>query len=160
MTSGPSQAGIAGGISKVNTVDNYISLVMNDTMRLEGEMNAYFLKTRSANSVGQVRVLDFNPYNLRIGDPKDAGDTGVMPKKRKENTPSVAELIEEVNPQPQMVTGEIEGLPGVEKESGSGKLPEELFEEEKELPLVPSMPKLRTDDGGEALLDMMERLRG
>lgn len=66
----PDQAVIAGGISKVNTVDNYISIYMNPEMRLKGEMLLYFLKTRSSSAVGSMVQLAFNPDNLIISDKK------------------------------------------------------------------------------------------
>lgn len=66
----PDQAVIAGGISKVNTVDNYISIYMNPEMRLKGEMLLYFLKTRSSSAVGTMVQLAFNPDNLIISDKK------------------------------------------------------------------------------------------
>lgn len=68
--SNPDQAIIAGGISKINTVDNYISIYMNPEMRLKGEMFLYYLKTRSSSAVGSMTQLAFNPENLIISDKK------------------------------------------------------------------------------------------
>lgn len=67
-TATPDQAIIAGGISKINTVDNYISIYMNPEMRLKGEMFIYYLKTRSSSAVGTMTALTFNPDNLIISD--------------------------------------------------------------------------------------------
>ena len=101
------------------------------------------------NSVGVLEV-----------DRKDGEEHPVMPTKRK-NTPSVEDLMEEINmPEPASVTADIEGLPGVEEAIKTKAPPEELFQDEKELPIIPSMPKFKTEDGGEALLDLMDRLRG
>jgi len=66
----PDQAVIAGGISKINTVDNYISIYMNPEMRLKGELFLYYLKTRSSSAVGSVSHLAFNPDNLIMSDTK------------------------------------------------------------------------------------------
>lgn len=66
----PDHAIIAGGISKINTVDNYISIYMNPEMRLKGEMFLYYLKTRSSSAVGSMSQLAFNPENLIISDKK------------------------------------------------------------------------------------------
>jgi RecA/RadA recombinase len=66
----PDQAIIAGGISKINTVDNYISIYMNPEMRIRGEMFLYYLKTRSSKAVGSMTQLAFNPDNLIISDKK------------------------------------------------------------------------------------------
>ena len=62
----PDQGVIAGGLTKVNTVDNYISLYMNPSMRVSGDMAAYFLKTRSSAAVGSSCMLKFNPDTLQI----------------------------------------------------------------------------------------------
>lgn len=66
----PDQSIIAGGISKINTVDNYISIYMSPEMRLKGEMLLYYLKTRSSSAVGSMTQLAFNPDNLIISDKK------------------------------------------------------------------------------------------
>lgn len=66
----PDQSIIAGGISKINTVDNYISIYMNPEMRLKGELFLYYLKTRSSKAVGTMTQLVFNPDNLIIADKK------------------------------------------------------------------------------------------
>lgn len=62
----PDQGVIAGGLTKVNTVDNYISLHMDPSMRIQGNMAAYFLKTRSSSAVGSSCMLKFNPDTLQI----------------------------------------------------------------------------------------------
>jgi archaellum biogenesis ATPase FlaH len=64
----PDQAVIAGGISKVNTVHNYISLVMNAEMAVRGDMVAWFLKTRTSNGKGESVMLNFDVNTLRITD--------------------------------------------------------------------------------------------
>lgn len=69
----PDQSIIAGGISKINTVDNYISIYMDPSMRIKGEMIVYFLKTRSSSAVGSSQLLSFNPKNLIISDSKQSG---------------------------------------------------------------------------------------
>lgn len=67
-TASPDQSVIAGGISKVNTVDNYISIYMSPEMRLRGEVFIYYLKTRSSSAVGTMTPLAFNPDNLIMSD--------------------------------------------------------------------------------------------
>jgi RecA/RadA recombinase len=64
----PDQGVIAGGISKVNTVHNYISLYMNDEMALRGDLMAFFLKTRSSQGKGNSTALHFNRNTLQITD--------------------------------------------------------------------------------------------
>lgn len=59
---------IAGGISKVNTVDWYVSIVMNDMMKSAGEIMFVFLKTRSSDGVGKQISLIWDNNRLRIKD--------------------------------------------------------------------------------------------
>jgi DnaB-like helicase C terminal domain len=84
-TSTPDQSIIAGGISKINTVDNYISIYMNPEMRLRGEMFIYFLKTRSSSAVGSMSQLAFNPDNLIISDTKTATVSVINAIKNRAN---------------------------------------------------------------------------
>lgn len=152
----PSQAGIAGGLSKINTVDNYISLFMDDTMKLEGNMNAYFLKARSSRGTGHMSMLSFNPTNLRIGDPDGGGQTSVMPRRRKKDTPVIEELIEEINT-PNKVTAKVEGMPGIVDEVSVKEPLVDLFDDSDQPPV---MPKLETKDGGARLMNLMTSLSG
>lgn len=60
---------IAGGISKINTTDVYVSIKFTDTMRAKGIIGFQFEKTRSSDGVGSTIELDFNKQTLRITDP-------------------------------------------------------------------------------------------
>jgi len=64
---------IAGGISKINTTDVYVSIIMNDAMRAAGEIAFMFLKTRSSDGVGKTIYLKWHGSSLRITNP-DGGD--------------------------------------------------------------------------------------
>jgi len=64
---------IAGGVSKINTSDNVIGLLMTDAMRARGEMQLQFLKTRSSGGVGSKLFLAFNNETLRIEDKEEGG---------------------------------------------------------------------------------------
>jgi len=66
---------IAGGISKINTTDVYISIIMNDAMRANGEIAFMFLKTRSSDGVGKTIYLKWDGSSLRITDPDGGGHT-------------------------------------------------------------------------------------
>lgn len=94
MTS-PDQGVIAGGITKVNTVDNYISIYMDPAMRVQGDMIIYFLKTRSSSAVGTSKQLKFNADNLRITDSnvKITDIMAIPSKKKKLQTELTKELI-------------------------------------------------------------------
>ena len=148
----PNHSIIAGGISKVNTVDNYISLFMDETMRNEGVMNAYFLKTRSSRGVGHLSVLAFDPMNLRITDPKDGPQTGVMPTKRKEK--KGLEAAEPASSSTK-VTAEVGELPGqVAEEKAFINQSPELFVEE-----VVRLNKSKVDDDSvDDLVSLMSSL--
>lgn len=65
------QAHTAGGMSKVNTTDNYIAIIMSDSMRANGEMIYHFLKTRSSDGVGKRLPMRWNGNSLRITDATD-----------------------------------------------------------------------------------------
>ena len=62
------QGNIAGGISKVDTCDVYISIIMTDAMRASGDMMFQFLKTRSSDGVGKNVHLSWDPKTLRVSD--------------------------------------------------------------------------------------------
>jgi hypothetical protein len=68
---------IAGGVSKINTSDNVIGILMTDAMRGRGEMQVQFLKTRSSGGVGMKGYLSFDPETLCISDKdEDASAAG------------------------------------------------------------------------------------
>jgi archaellum biogenesis ATPase FlaH len=82
----PTQGVIAGGISKVNTVDNYISIYMDPAMRIKGDMVLYFLKTRSSKAVGSSTTTCFNSDTLYIGNEKvPTADIHSFRNRKKKN---------------------------------------------------------------------------
>jgi replicative DNA helicase len=131
----PDQAVIAGGFSKINIVDNYISIYMTPQMRLEGVMLLYFLKTRSSSAVGDNIPVKFNRDNLQvtdIGDEKkiraaisrlssesstSAPKHGKQPEKKEDRKPVGPVVME----------ADIPGLPGVEVEIKDESDEHELF---------------------------------
>lgn len=60
---------IAGGLSKVNTVDIYCSIILTPTMKASGEIGFTFLKTRSSDGVGKTMFLTWDNNSLRILNP-------------------------------------------------------------------------------------------
>jgi archaellum biogenesis ATPase FlaH len=60
------QGHIQGGISKVNTVDNLISIIQTDQMRAAGEYVLSFAKTRNSAGVGKSIVLGWDPSTLTV----------------------------------------------------------------------------------------------
>lgn len=59
---------IAGGISKINTTDNYAAIRQSEQMRAKGEIEFQLQKTRNSDGVGKRITLDYNRRSLRIRD--------------------------------------------------------------------------------------------
>jgi len=57
---------ISGGISKIQTADNVISIFASTAMKERGQYQVQFLKTRSSSGVGSKVHLGFDPNTLRI----------------------------------------------------------------------------------------------
>ena len=68
------QSHIAGGLSKVNTVDIYASIIMTPTMKAAGEIGFSFLKTRNSDGVGKTVYMKWDNKTLRILNKTDNVD--------------------------------------------------------------------------------------
>lgn len=82
---------IAGGLTKVNTVDVYVSIIMTPTMKAAGEIGFAFLKTRSSDGVGKTIYLRWDNNSLRIKNPmsdSDPDEDGVIEEKVAEQRSS------------------------------------------------------------------------
>ena len=66
---------ISGGISKIQTADNVISIFASIAMKERGRYQIQFLKTRSSSGVGSKVDLGFDPNTLRIFDLDNEGET-------------------------------------------------------------------------------------
>ena len=115
----PDQGVIAGGISKVNTVHNYISLSMSDEENLRGELWAAFLKTRTSSGKGKTVLLHFDVNTLSITDGKDSQSRTLKAMgdraKNKKSSPSakrVTSIIDNINEQKQTAEQYITGSTG------------------------------------------------
>lgn len=82
------QSHIAGGISKVNTVDTYVSIIFNDVMRSQGIMAMQFLKTRSSDGVGETIYLKWLRNSLRIADQDSKNGSTIEFKQKEEDEES------------------------------------------------------------------------
>jgi KaiC/GvpD/RAD55 family RecA-like ATPase len=80
---------IAGGISKINTTDIYVSIVFNDMMRAAGEIHFEFLKTRSSDGVGKRVELAWNSKTLRVENPKNTSGPLTFSGKKTYNNSAV-----------------------------------------------------------------------
>lgn len=62
---------IAGGISKIDTCDLAISIIMTDSMKAAGEIAFQLIKTRNSDGVGKNVMMKWVGKYLRIKDPDD-----------------------------------------------------------------------------------------
>ena len=69
---------ISGGISKIQTADNVISIFASAAMKERGQYQVQFLKTRSSSGVGSKVHLGFDQNTLRIFNTDDDGQTPVI----------------------------------------------------------------------------------
>jgi hypothetical protein len=79
----PQQDVIAGGITKINEVDNVGSLYMDDQMKGRGELWIKWLKTRSSSGVGKSEEMFFDEKTLRMLDPGTTSNHGVFDISRR-----------------------------------------------------------------------------
>lgn len=73
------QSHVAGGISKVNTCDWWISIIATTVMRAAGECAMQFIKTRNSNGEGKTVYLQWT-RNIRIVD-QDSQKVGLTLNK-------------------------------------------------------------------------------
>ena len=66
------QSMIGGGISKIQTADNVISIYATFAMKERGEYQLQFLKTRSSSGVGTKVTLGFDQNTLKIFNIEDS----------------------------------------------------------------------------------------
>ena len=82
------QGHVAGGISKVNTSDVWISVHANATMRSQEECAFQLVKTRSSDGEGQMIYLKWTK-NIRIMDMN--GNKEGLTLKKKDTKPWIDE---------------------------------------------------------------------
>jgi archaellum biogenesis ATPase FlaH len=66
---------IAGGLSKINTADNVMTIFTSAPMRERGEYRIQFIKTRSSAGVGTKLDLAFDSNTMRITDLETGSST-------------------------------------------------------------------------------------
>lgn len=62
---------IAGGISKINTADLVLGIIITDAMREKGHYELQILKVRNSSGTGRRVKLDYNPVSMRMTDNQD-----------------------------------------------------------------------------------------
>lgn len=79
----PNMSHIAGGMSKVNTSDVWLSIIMSDIMRAAGQIGLHAIKTRSSDGVGTTLYFKYDRQGLRMMnetvDPVDGVDMIATP---------------------------------------------------------------------------------
>lgn len=84
---------IAGGISKINTADVYITVILSETLRQAGEIAFHYQKTRNSDGVGKTTYLQWGKTNLRISNKAVSGSSIIQPlpgaKPKKEPAPMI-----------------------------------------------------------------------
>lgn len=90
------QGHIAGGISKVNTADWYLSIIFNDSMRAAGEMIFLCLKARSSDATGKQALFKWDNARLRILDSDKQKELDVIEEKitSKSKNKSLLEIMD------------------------------------------------------------------
>lgn len=104
---------IAGGISKVNTADNVITIYTSVPMRERGEYRLQFIKTRSSSGVGSTVHVKFNDVSLRITDPDD--DSNLPAKNTSSLQDEIRAKLKNRTPTPAEPTSETKDTPSHSK---------------------------------------------
>jgi len=112
------QSMIAGGISKIQTADNVISIFASAAMKERGQYQVQFLKTRSSSGVGSKVYLGFDPNTLRIFDlDEDAAalasstnGADVFNELRRKNTAATKKETQTPPPSPMASAKDLESL--------------------------------------------------
>lgn len=102
---------IAGGISKIQTADNVISIYASASMKERGEYSCQFLKTRSSDGVDSKILLGFDNVSLRITDlPEDyinLNDEDDGTQLRKKVLRSSNEVLQKIKSTPPRMKDEV-----------------------------------------------------
>jgi hypothetical protein len=165
----PNQSVIAGGLTKVNSVDNYFSMFMNEHMRLRGDMTLHALKTRSSDGVGKSVLVNFNTENLLITDSTKSENQDIMiidkdtikrgkrkgGKVSEEITKSVNTIVNKLQT-PQPTSAKSEMIKEMTKPS-EDKPSEEPNDSEFETNVPTPKPK-KQEGNPDSLLDLMQGL--
>lgn len=76
---------IAGGISKINETDVFITISFSEAHQVAGEMYFHFLKTRNSDGVGKSVHLTWDSSHLRITDGDGSSNVDFNKIKSKES---------------------------------------------------------------------------
>ena len=98
----PTQAHVAGGLSKVQTADFWFSIIATDEMKEEGIVRYQCIKARSSDGVGKSVTLEWLPGSSRISnlDPSGTKSRPVNPLLAKKITRPTLNSADTVVKQP------------------------------------------------------------
>jgi KaiC/GvpD/RAD55 family RecA-like ATPase len=97
---------IAGGMTKINTTDVYISIILTDELRRDDKIVFHFLKTRNSDGVGNSVVLGWDAATLRVTNLNDRSSPIVnILNKRKRNNTTVDAGVEMFETKKKVMTG-------------------------------------------------------
>lgn len=68
---------IAGGISKANTTDVWIAVLLNENLKAAGEIGFKFMKLRNNDGIDKVLFLNYNRATMLISDKERQADFNV-----------------------------------------------------------------------------------
>jgi hypothetical protein len=105
---------IAGGISKVNTADNVMTVYASKAMKERGEYQVQFIKTRSSSGVGHSILLAFDPSTLRITDMPE----GVEVRSGSGGNKSQEAIAEELAQKRKAKKGHVEHTVSIDENTG------------------------------------------
>ena len=92
------QSHVAGGISKINTADTWISIIATDSMKAQNECRFQFIKTRTSDGVGKQVTLKWLP-NIRIVD-SDTLSVESFVERDDGKAPTTMDAIREISKVP------------------------------------------------------------
>lgn len=89
------QSHVAGGISKINTSDTWISIIASETMKAQGECRFQFVKTRTSDGVGKMVTLRWMP-NIRLLD-SETPSVETFVKREDAKAPTTMDAIKSIS---------------------------------------------------------------
>lgn len=94
------QSHTAGGISKMNTVDNAIAIKLTERMKDAGEISMKLLKSRSSNGEGKWAHMAWNNISLEVSNLPEDIELKLTKKSEKEAEQLDKELMDLVDSDP------------------------------------------------------------
>jgi len=94
----PDETMVAGGKSKFDTADTWISIVSNESMKAKGQCIFFPMKTRNSDGKGQACLMNWNNVSLLITDGKKVSSPiqqVVTQSKTQRKTPNNIETVTE-----------------------------------------------------------------